>query len=138
MEITLDDLENASRQNTRNVYSIRSLQNVMEALCEASLSPPETEDAIPMLVLTNKSSFYGAAAILDPEIQRQLSERFKTAHIIFSSVHEALAVPSSAASPDDLVSMVRQINGDESIIKHEDILSDHIFSLVSGRLVVSA
>lgn len=139
LEISLDDLECVSRQNTKNAYSIRPMRNVLEAFCEASVPFPEVEDtAIPMLVLTNRASFYGAAAIMDPEIRQELG-KFGSVYLLPSSVHELLAVPVSAAAPEDLVTMVRQINSDDSIVRPEDVLSDHVFTLTSdGRFIVAA
>lgn len=88
-----------------------------------------------MLLLTNNSHANGASVILCESILKKVAEIFKTTEFVVlpSSVHEWTAV---AVKNDDtemiprLTSMVKEINGDKTIIKPEEILGDCAYYVV--------
>ena len=79
-----------------------------------------------MKVVTNAYSINGAAAILDDELLQEIYEEFDgTYYIIPSSVHELIVIPSGICEPDEIKSLVRQVNSTE--VRDDEILSDNVY-----------
>ncbi len=132
--LSLEALEVLGQQHAS--YNCRPMAQVMRAFCPDILADGDPEDAAPgLMVLTNDSSWRGAAAILNPEIQTQLESALgPNYYILLSSVHEALAVPQAATDADYLGHMVCEINATQ--VSPEERLSDHVFTITDGKLTV--
>ena len=137
-KLTIGVLLQIGAANASADYTARPMNDVLGMLCNASL--PTDGCPSQLYVLTNAAAHYGAAAVLDPDIQQQLAATFDDGFLLLpSSTHEFLAVPSTGdeSQAQDLAQMVRAINHDETIMHHEDILSDHVYRITDGRLAVA-
>lgn len=89
-----------------------------------------------MYILTNGRKEFGAAAIVDSKVQKMCRKRLgEDYYVLPSSIHELILLPGSlAASPEDLSSLVQEVN--ESCVSEEDFLSGNVYfySSVTGRL----
>lgn len=87
----------------------------------------ESEETIPMYVLSNQINLYGAACMVyDNVVEMFAQELGEDVYILPSSVHEVLIVPASRAlPPKEMLEMVREINATQ--IPPEEVLSDHIY-----------
>ena len=133
--LSLDDLLRLGQEHTRGTYKMQSMQDAMGCL----LGLPDEKDSIPMYILCNHSLQFGAAAVLDAEVQSRLTEMWPDGfYLLPSSIHEMLAVSKTAADPAELVEKVRQINSDCTVLQPQDILSNHVFAFEEGRIVVAA
>lgn len=129
--ITLDELENAACLNDTRTYTVRNMGEIVGIM----MTPPASEDAA-MYVVSNEACFFGAVGVLDKHMQAKLAAIFPAGCFILpSSVHECIAV-SGKMDADELARMVFQINRAE--VEERDRLSDHVFQIDDGRLIVAA
>lgn len=97
--------------------------------------PLEEEE---MIVISNKSKFYGAGSILNEDAMQKISGILgEDIYILPSSVHECIAVPKSRMPLEELRGMVRDIN--EDIVDPVERLSDQVyqFDSISKRLSIA-
>lgn len=89
-----------------------------------------------MYVLTNRRKEYGAAAIVDPRVQRMCFQRFQEDYCVLPcSIHELILFPQSLAfERQELDLLVQEVNA--SCVSEEDYLSGHVYfySSVTGTL----
>ncbi len=89
-----------------------------------------------MYILTNGRKEYGAAVIVDPEVQRMCYKRLgEDYYVLPSSIHELILLPGSfATTPEDLCTLVQEVN--ENCVSPEDFLSGNVYfySSVTGQL----
>lgn len=80
-----------------------------------------------LYVLSNHRKINGAAAILYPELLKRIYEGFSgNFFIIPSSVHEVLLIKETREGEEEFLNrMVNEVN--ESQVKPEEILSDHVY-----------
>ncbi|MBQ8188339.1 MAG: hypothetical protein IJZ44_01005 [Lachnospiraceae bacterium] len=82
---------------------------------------------IPMYVLTNEKSYFGAACLYYPGVLKQLADCMESDLIVLpSSVHEVILLPT--AEEDDyqkINEMIRDINMHQ--VAEEEVLSDHLY-----------
>ena len=86
-----------------------------------------------MLLLTNNPHINGASVILCESILKKVAEIFETTEFVVlpSSVHEWIAVKNDDTEMiPRLTSMVKEINGDKTVIKPEEILGDCAYYVV--------
>lgn len=93
---------------------------------DASLSELSFHDA-PLLVLSNKQSMFGAAAMLYPDVLDKIADQTcEEFYILPSSVHEVLLLKKDdGVSPDQLQKMVEDINS--SVVTPQDVLSNNVY-----------
>ena len=87
------------------------------------------EDSIDIeaLVLTSKSSQFGASAILDESALAKIAASVGPFHILPSSRHEVIIMPDAVTTDEDaLRSMVREAN--RTVVTEDEFLSDDIFA----------
>lgn len=115
MEDTLWELFAVSNYQEREAF-----ENFMQEL-------EESEQRIPMYVLSNQTNFYGAACMLYQDVLEMFAQELgEDVYILPSSVHEVLLVPASKALPaKEMVEMVQDINATQ--ILPEEVLSNHIY-----------
>ena len=97
---------------------------------------PELEET-KMEVLSNQAGINGAAALFYPDIMDKVLLPGETKAVILpSSVHEVIVVHGKEIEESDdftdLYEMVKSINGDPSMIRKEDILTDSIYLYKKG------
>lgn len=84
-----------------------------------------------LYLLTNDSALYGAAVILYPGLLEEVSEYIGGKYFILpSSVHEVILLPDSGEEPQELLSIVTEINHTQ--VAEEDILTDAVYSFAPG------
>lgn len=124
-ENSIEELHEAALSSQRKREPvIMPICSMIDSLC--GFPESEEEDAgPPMLVITSGDKRYGAAYILDPELQRSLSDKFKGDYYVLpSSQHEVLAIPYDPKMEEYFSSMVKEINFKE--VSPQDFLSDTI------------
>ena len=88
----------------------------------------EAVPEIPMYILSNESGLEGAVVLASQDAlamaYEQLGEEY---YIIPSSIHECILFPRSQADPRYLKEMCEIVNGDEKIMRREDVLSNNIY-----------
>ena len=127
-DISIPDLEAAATQNDGGNYIVRKMSDIL------GLADNSTNQ---MYVISKKDGMFGAVAMLDKAVQAQLQQIFAGNYFVLpSSVHEMLCISADTADADDLAFMVRSINRDQ--VAEEDRLSNHVFTIDRGSLVVAA
>lgn len=84
--------------------------------------------AIPMIVISNKTKFYGASAICDTEILGGLARDYESNLLIIpSSIHECIVIPINQLDMEveEATEIVKAVNTTE--VPEEEILSDHVY-----------
>ena len=119
------------KENPLREMKISSMAHVMAEL--AGLPFPEVEeDEMPLFVVTNGDSRFGAGVLLaGQDAFHRIADVLKTDtfYILPSSIHEFLVLPAgdSPFGEDMLVSMVSEINA--SVVAPEDVLSDNVYRI---------
>lgn len=98
-----------------NTFAETTLVSMVKFLCEMMHMEycEEMEEKTPFFVLTNKSKFNGASAILDRKTLENFGKRYHTKKIIAipSSIHEFLiSTYTEELNLDDLSAMVNEVN----------------------------
>ncbi len=85
------------------------------------------EDIPDMLVLSNSTKTYGAAAILYTDLLKSIAKKLDSDfYVLPSSVHEVLLLPAGDRDiRSDLSAMVREVNASQ--VPDGEILSDHAY-----------
>lgn len=77
-------------------------------------------------VLTNKDKCMGAAAILYPGVLESCAETMGGDYYLLpSSIHEFLLAPASGIGPDELRTLIRDIN--QTVVPLNEVLADHAY-----------
>lgn len=122
--ITVEELLDIAVQNTK--FSVRSMKEIM---VEKMGIPEEMFANTPeQIIVTNSSFNYGASALYNIEIFKELADKYQDdLCIIPSSVHELIVKPleETTFSLDSYNEMVQDVN--ETELSQEDILSNHIY-----------
>ena len=116
------------------------LISLPDLLFELTASASGAEMSLPLYVLTNEEKFYGASAMLYPDVLSDFSQKMKSdLYIIPSSIHEVLLLPVNAIGyPEQLDLLIQEVNKDH--LAPEDILSDHAYyySRLEKRILMHA
>ncbi len=106
--IEKDALLSLALQNTRELLGIdlRNMREVISELCPSPRASRTTD--MPMWVMTNKQKLSGASTVLFSDILEDFAEKHGNFYVIFSSVHEALLVPTPDSSDIDTVTQINQ------------------------------
>ncbi len=129
LNVELRNLMIQAISNTPKKFPLK-FKNLCDTLC-SSVNENESYTPVPNLwLVTNEENYYGASAILYPELYEKL-EPGKKNFIYYplpSSVHEFLVIESDKSTdPDELTSIVRQVN-ESNCVSATDYLSDEIYS----------
>lgn len=100
-----EELVSLALQNARELFGI-DLRGIGQVLQE--LDPDFAEPQIPLWVMTNKRKFAGASTVLFDDILRDFANTYGNFYVIFSSVHEALLLPTPDASDIDFITDINQ------------------------------
>lgn len=130
--ITEEELAEAAMKNIMaDEYSIKSMFEVMMEMMgpEAAMMMPgvESEDDVPMFVMTNKNKVQGASVMVRKDMLKALADKVGTdLYILPSSVHEVLAVPAKEdVEVDYLKTMVMEVNATE--VAEDEVLSGNVY-----------
>lgn len=140
-EIDIDELFEDALANMQAKASVQ-IQSMFEILSDMEGVPvddmeraAETTDVPTLYVLTNKAKCIGAAVVLYPGILESCAEMMGgDYYLIPSSIHEFLIAPVSAGEPDEIQTMIRDIN--QRALVPEEVLADHayLYSAAKKRL----
>ncbi len=133
--VTAEELIHIARENTKERFSyelldmIDLLQNYSEDE-EGILSVQEfqeTDETMPMYVLTNREKNLGAVCIIYDSILNHVGEKLEEDYYILpSSIHECIIIPKREEfDAEEIKLMVREIN--ETQVQPEEVLSDQIY-----------
>lgn len=132
---TAEDLFEIAKVNTQKIipYTIKDIFDTMAGIIgidKSELEIPlmcDENDVAPMYVITNKLMLYGACAMLEKDLLKNLGEKFGSFIIIPSSVHELIIVPSEQHSCDMeyFSEIINEVN--TSQLAEEEVLSDHAY-----------
>lgn len=120
--VTEEELIRIAKENMRKIMPERLM--VIEPFLDLE---EEEQMRIPMYVLTNESTIYGAAYMIYDSVLEKIGNILDDDFwLLPSSVHEMIIVPKKfGACPDELKDMVCEIN--ETEIPQEEVLSDEIY-----------
>lgn len=87
---------------------------------------PKPKDDTEMCILTNCNKIDGAAVICYPAVLDKCGRYYQSDfYMLPSSVHEMILLPVHAGGPEELLSMVHEVNTQQ--VAEEEILSYHVF-----------
>lgn len=133
-------IEEAWLSAEANVAADVNIMSVMDVLKEKGLLPAdmEIEDPVPMLVVTNASTTFGAGVITSRRVVKRISQMLGETNLVLipSSVHEILALPAYMAFGNNLSDLVKEVNG--TGVAEEEQLSDNAYlcNAATGQLVI--
>ena len=117
-----------------------NIMSIMDVLKEKGLLPAdmEIEDPVPMLVVTNAATSFGAGVITSRRVVKRISQMLGETNLVLipSSVHEILALPAYMSFGSNLSDLVKEVNGSE--VAEEEQLSDNAYlcNAATGQLVI--
>lgn len=128
--LTPEELLETAKNNSvyKDTIQIASMSEMLsEMLGESAVEMEEIQSLeSKMMIITNASRYWGAAAILDKETMAAVSERLgDDLYVLPSSIHECIAVPRSDFEIDELRERVREINHTQ--VELPEILSDEVY-----------
>lgn len=139
-KVTGVTLEEAWLAAEANVAADVNIMSIMDVLKEKGLLPAdmEIEDPVPMLVVTNAATSFGAGVITSRRVVKRISQMLGETNLVLipSSVHEILALPAYMSFGSNLSDLVKEINGSD--VAEEEQLSDNAYlcNATTGELVI--
>lgn len=130
---TAESLFALAKENSPRLFPPQ-MQRLPELLAEIWGDLPEEDTAmddlseqIPLYVLTNRSRFFGAGALLYEGMLEQCAKKLGSRfYVIPSSIHEVLLLPlSQDIYEEDLNEMIQEVNCHHVAI--DEVLSDHVY-----------
>lgn len=116
-KVTGVTLEEAWLAAEANVTADVNIMSIMDVLKEKGLLPAdmEIEDPVPMLVVTNAATSFGAGVITSRRVVKRISQMLGETNLVLipSSVHEILALPAYMSFGSNLSDLVKEVNGSE-------------------------
>lgn len=131
--LTVDDIHDRSIANMDGEIQVRPVSEVMSSFIGVEL--PVEDMAVPELMLvSNRTTVYGASAILSQEAQCRLCEILGSEwYILPSSIHECLTLSKCMVDDvSELIEMVTSINQDH--VSNEDRLTDAVYMFRNGAI----
>lgn len=135
---TAEEIFDQAKQNME--YKIKSMKEMMKELMGAQGMPEEMIDEMfvddeesPMYVVTSKTGYFGASAMLDKDVLDKLAEKLgqEKIYIIPSSVHEIIVIGRNEANDGTGIgSIIGTVN--EECLAEADVLSNTLYSYTVG------
>jgi len=127
--ITQEELDGIAAKNTEKMsYTFKHMGSmIQEMLFDTNpIDMGLMEHKLPLYILSNETSIFGAAAILNEKARQEIHDQIGDYYIIPSSVHEILAIPKYV-TPDyrDVEKMIQEVN--QNAVSEADRLSDHVY-----------
>lgn len=134
--ITLQELKEYADTNLKDDYRIVSLENLIFKFMGEDWENEETENVMPMWVITNQRQMQGAATILSTEILAEVSRKFDSRNfvIIPSSVHECIAVSAERINLEELRKTIYEVNRTQ--LEIDDILTYSVYLYKDGEVTI--
>ena len=129
--IDTETLLSSAIGNTREKFGIK-LESIDEMLGRLAPELKLADFEIPIWVMTNRHKMEGAATILFDDMLENFADTHGSFYVIFSSVHEALLIPTADSSDIDLLSQINQeVNVSE--VMQDEILGTKAYYYVKGK-----
>ena len=128
-------LEDSSMNDRATLYD---LADMLPAFPEGNINLLDSKAGtvlppVSLYVLSNESSFWGAAVLFYPGMMTRLNELMGGSfYVLPSSIHEVLLLPATEGDPQRLVDIIRSAN--RSVTDSDVFLADELFICESGRL----
>lgn len=120
--LTEQQLYRHAMENTHQIIPA-TLENMSSIIGE--MTGIETQDEQPMYVLSNKDRYFGAAAVLYPNLLQKIKNRLGSFYLLPSSVHEWIIMPANSAITSELNQMINDVNRD--YVDSSNQLSNHCY-----------
>ncbi|MCR5801320.1 MAG: DUF5688 family protein [Lachnospiraceae bacterium] len=136
------ELMEDSMKNSRGLFPPEFGKVTDVILSMKGFDPEDYRDEYepPLYILTNTERLFGAAAILYPDMLKEISGKLDSdIYVIPSSVHEVLILPEKEVSdPDNLRTIIREINRTQ--VRRSEVLSDtlYFYEKKKGKLEIAA
>ncbi len=119
--VTIEDIYTAAAENMSEIQVF--LEPMEHFLGTCGFDPLSSG----MHILSNCQKEYGAAVIINPQVQRMCLQRLgESYYVLPSSVHELLLLPESlAVGPFELEQLIREVN--TTCVRQEEYLSGHAY-----------
>ena len=126
LELDIPKLMALGTANSSDDYQIESIDDLASDMDLHAYDDARSN----LYALSCKQHMFGAAAVLNHQIQAKVETMFpEGSWIIPSSVHEMLVIPQNLDhNLEDVLMMVRTLNADPTVVHPDDVLSDHIFA----------
>lgn len=113
------------KRNMKDKVDESELEEMVEGMMNCALGGNDA--GIPMFILTNSRRYFGAAALLYPDILESFAERTGGGIFILpSSIHEVILLADDGTMDvRELREMVRTVN--ETQVAAEEVLSDEVY-----------
>ncbi len=137
LNISVEELHKVAVKNIEENYFIRNMEEVISEIIGMPINEitEEAEPDVPMFVISSMNKINGASTILSKKILDKVAECLQgDYYIIPSSIHECIAVPADITEPDELRSMVQEVN--DSQVEPEERLTYSIYGYVGGKLQI--
>lgn len=124
--VTVETVFETARINSEKEYKAQTITDALK--CYVGDEITKMPESLEMIILSNKSNIYGAAAITSDIVTAAIGRLYgeKSYYILPSSIHEVIAIPDSLnISIDDLGFMVKNVNDTE--LAQRDILSYSVY-----------
>lgn len=118
--ITEGELFSLSKKNTRRLLPSTTIN------MNDMLKIENSDNEIPMIVISNSFSLYGAATILYEDVLYNIAEGMgEDLYLLPSSIHEFIVVPSTIGDKDSLMYIIKMVNNE--VVKENERLSDNVY-----------
>lgn len=131
-KVSANDLMKCARENTPKLmgYRFKSILDYLRSLYNMEgleMADGESEENVPMYILSNNEGLFGAGCILYAGLLKQLSDRLHSSFYVFpSSIHEVILLADE--NLDEAIryrELVEEINRNE--VAAEEVLSDSVY-----------
>lgn len=130
---------------TSNKYVVRSMKDTMlEILMEQGMPESMASEILTELetapteqhVITNSSQCFGASALYNKEIFKEIADKYESdLYICPSSIHELIVLPAKNIPVEDIDTMIREIN--QRDVSPEERLADHAYIFYRDTMEIS-
>ena len=137
--VDVETLMACARNNISSLlpHKFSTLESIIKDL-STGMPLPDVEDEPPAFVLSNELNFWGATAILNDEVQKEIGNILQMNYFVIpSSIHELIIFPDDCiANKDDLREVICSVN--EDYVDSSEVLSDHpyYYDRSLGKLLI--
>lgn len=132
---SISEIDAAAKKNIRDKVSIKTLEGcVLDILGKKGQAVEfSAKDSSETLVVSTSSNLFGAGIIITDLLAEFAEDKY---YIIPSSRHEIMLISKDKISKNELKDVVVDINS--TFVDASDKLSDSIYAIKDGKLVVAA
>lgn len=110
----------------------QTLEECARSNTKRLLAPSAGEITPEFYIMTNSQAMFGATAMLDNELLKEVSDRMEDDfYILPSSIHELFAVPAMGQEEERLSQIIKEAN--DTVVSERDILSYSLYRFDRGK-----